>query len=216
MLSAALVACVFLLTYLWYQYKFTYWSRRGVFNPKPEFPYGNIRDVIKRKIQFFQPYCDTYFKYKHLPYVGLYCFHRPVLCINDIDLIKDVLVKDFEYFQSRGTYSGGVGDKLACHLFNIHGPQWKKLRLKMSPYFTPGKMKTIYPMMDSIANDARDYVDKAYEKGESLNFSEMYGRYAMEIIARIGFGVECNGLKAESSEFYDRGREYFDPNTLYW
>ncbi|KAL0869039.1 hypothetical protein ABMA27_007356 [Loxostege sticticalis] len=211
-----LAVCAFCLTYVWYQFRFTYWARRGVFSPKPVFPYGNIKEVVKRKAQFFQPYCDIYFKYKHLPYVGLYCFHRPVLCVNDLELAKHILIKDFEFFQSRGTFSGGVGDRLAGNLFNIHGPSWKKLRLKMSPAFSPGKLKSMYPMVEKIANDAMDYADTLYSNGESVNFSELYGRYAMEIIANIGFGLECNGFKSAKSEFYDRGREYFDPRTLYW
>nr|AHW57310.1 CYP6CT1 [Chilo suppressalis] len=211
-----LAVCSFILIYVWFQFKFTYWSRKGVFGPKPIFPYGNIKDVITRKSQFFQPYCDIYFKYKHLPYVGMYCFHRPVLCVNDLELAKHILVRDFEHFQSRGTYSGGEGDRLAGNLFNIHGTVWKKLRLKMSPSFTSGKLKIIYPIMVKIANDALTYADMLHRNGESVNFSELYGRYAMEIIANIGFGVECNGFNYAKSEFYDRGREYFDPRTLYW
>ncbi|XP_028176554.1 cytochrome P450 6k1-like isoform X2 [Ostrinia furnacalis] len=209
-----LAVCAFCLTYVWYQYRFTYWTRRGVFSPKPVFPFGNIKEVVKRKAQFFQPYCDTYFKYKHLPYVGMYCFHRPVLCVNDLELAKHILIKDFEYFQSRGTFSGGVGDRLAGNLFNIHGPAWKKLRLKMSGMFTSGKLKTVYPMVEKIADDAKDYADSLHTNGESINFSELYGRYAMEIIANIGFGLECNGFKSAKSEFYDRGHGVTGPHDF--
>lgn len=211
-----LAVCALFLTYVWYKYKFTYWSRKGVFSPQPVFPFGNIKEVIKRRQQFFQPYCDAYFKYKHLPYVGLYCFHRPVLCVNDLEIAKHILIRDFEYFQARGTFSGGVGDRLAGNLFNIHGPTWKKLRLKISPSFSSLKVKMVYPIVEKIANETREYAELLYSNGESVNFSELYGRYAMEIIANIGFGLECNGLRNTHSEFYDRGREYFNPSTLYW
>ncbi|VVC90588.1 unnamed protein product [Leptidea sinapis] len=36
----------------------------------------------------------------------------------------------------------------------------------------------------------------------------------MEIVGSVGFGVECNGLKNNDSEFYQRGHEYFEPKTI--
>ncbi|XP_047994460.1 probable cytochrome P450 6a14 [Leguminivora glycinivorella] len=206
----------FLSLYLWFQYKYTYWSRRGVSGPKPTFPFGNITDVIKRKSQFFQPYIDNYDKYKHLPYVGMYSFYRPVLSIHDPDIAKLILIKDFDHFQAHGIFSGGEGDPLAGHLFNMHGEQWKMLRSKMSPTFTSGKVKMMYPLVEHIANEALNYVDLLYSNGETVNFTDLYAKYSMEIIGSVGFGVECNGFKNPNSEFYIRGHEYFDPQSSYW
>ncbi|XP_030029643.2 probable cytochrome P450 6a14 [Manduca sexta] len=205
-----------ILVILWFQYKFKYWARKGVTGPQPVFLFGNIKEVIERKKQFFQPYWESYFKYKHLPYVGMYCFHRPVLSIHDLDIAKMILTKDFEYFQSRGTYSGGYGDPLAVNLFNIHGKRWKYLRLKMTPAFTPGKLKTIYPIVHDVADQALNYADLLQSNKESIDFSDFYSKYAMEIIANIGFGVECNSFKNATSEFYIRGHEYFDHKSHYW
>ncbi|XP_059053420.1 probable cytochrome P450 6a13 [Achroia grisella] len=211
-----LLAAVVILTYIWFQYKFTYWSRKGVNGPKPVFPYGNIRDALRRKDQFFQPYCDSYVKFKNLPYVGMYSFYRPVLCVNDLEMAKHILISDFDHFQSRGIYSGGRNDPLAENLFNISGKPWRQLRLKMSPTFTSGKLRTMYPFVEGVANKARSYADMLYSKGKSIDFSEFYERYAMEIIANVGFGVECNGLTNPQSEFDCCGREYFEIKSLYW
>lgn len=210
------VIAFIIFVYLWFQHKFTYWSRKGVAGPKPVFPFGNIRDVIRKKEQFFQPYIDNYFKYKGLPYIGMYSFHRPVLLINDLEIAKLVLIKDFECFQSRGTYSGGVGDRLAANLFNLYGKKWKSLRLKMTPTFTPGKLKTMYPIVEQIAEQALNYVSVFESNGEVVNFTDMYSKYAMEIIGNIGFGVECNGFNNPESDFHVLGHEYFDHKSLYW
>ncbi|XP_046971680.1 probable cytochrome P450 6a14 [Vanessa cardui] len=210
------VLSVICLIYLWFQYKFSYWAKKGVFAPKPIFPFGNIQNVIKRKEQFFQPYCDNYFKYKHLPYIGMYCFNQPVLSINDPDLAKHIFIKDYEYFQSHGIFSGGAGDPLAGHLFNLHGNAWKTLRYKMSPAFSSCKLKCMYPLVEKIAKEALNYADEQHLRDEAMNFSEFYEKYTMEIIGSVGFGVECNGLKNPKSEFYLRGHEYFNPISLYW
>lgn len=210
------VVTIICLIYLWFQYKFSYWAKRGVFAPRPIFPFGNIQNVIKRKEQFFQPYCDNYFKYKHLPYIGLYCFNQPVLSINDPDLAKHIFIKDFDYFQSHGIFSGGTGDPLAGHLFNLHGNAWKTLRYKISPAFSSCKLKCMYPLVEKIAEDALNYANEQHSRHEAVNFSEFYEKYTMDIIGSVGFGVECNGLKNPKSEFYLRGREYFTPISLYW
>lgn len=211
-----LITTLTVLLYVWFQYQYTYWKKRGVVGPKPVAPFGNVRDVIARKAQFFQPYCDNYFKYKHLPYIGMYCFHRPVLCVIDPDVMKHILIKDFDHFQSHGIFSGGVGDPIAGHLFNQHGSTWKNLRVKMSPSFSTSRFKTMYPFVENIANDALAYADSYHDSGKSLNFSKFYETYTMEIIGSVGFGVECNGFKNPNSEFYVRGHEYFNPQSLYW
>lgn len=205
-----------LLIYLWFQYKFTYWSTRGVSGPTPTFPFGNLEKVVRRKEQFFQPFCDNYYRYKHLPFIGMYCFNKPVLSINDPELAKHILIKDFDHFQSHGIFSGGAGDPLAGHLFNLHSQAWKILRLKMSPVFSTSKLKSMYPLVEKIAKEAHDYAADLHEQNEAINFSEFYEKYVMEIIGSVGFGVECNGLKNSQSEFYLHGNEYFNPTSLYW
>ncbi|CAH0728504.1 unnamed protein product, partial [Brenthis ino] len=211
-----LIVISFILIYIWFQYKFTYWTKKGVFAPKPTFPFGNIQNVIKRKEQFFEPYCRNYYKYKHLPYVGVYCFNEPVLSINDLDLAKHVLIKDFDHFQSHGIFSGGAGDPLAGHLFNKHGYAWKSLRNKMTSAFSASKLKSMYPLADKIAKESLLYADHHQLNKEVLNMTEFYEKYTMEIIGSVGFGLECNGFKNSQSEFYLRGHDYFEPSSLYW
>ncbi|XP_047508405.1 probable cytochrome P450 6a23 isoform X1 [Pieris napi] len=215
MVTILLIATtIFFAFYAWFKYKFSYWARRGVKGPRPTFPFGNMRDVIFRRKQLFQPYCDSYNTYKHLPYVGLYSFSIPVLCINDPDLAKHILIKDFDYFQSHGIFTSSVGDPFGGHIFNIHGDKWKTLRTKLSPAFTLGKLKSFFPLVDKISNEGLQYGDMMYEKGEVINFSDFYSTYAMENISSIGFGVNNNGFKS-NTEFHKRGRQFFEYTSFY-
>lgn len=213
-LLIAIVIIVYIM--LWFRYKFSYWSERGVVGPKPNFFFGHIKKVVTSKTQFFQPYCDNYLKYKHLPYIGMYSFYQPVLSIHNLEIAKLILIKDFEYFQSRGTYAGGVGDPLAQNLFNIYGKRWKSLRIKMTPIFTPAKLKVMYPIVECIAKQALNFIDALNLNKHTVNFSEFYSKYAMEIIANVGFGVQCNSFTNPKAEFYVRGHEYFDHHSFYW
>ncbi|CAK1542622.1 unnamed protein product [Leptosia nina] len=205
------------LIYIWFKCQFTYWEKKGVLGPKPTFFYGNVRDVIKRKKQIFQPYCDAYFQYKHLPYVGLYCFNIPVLSINNLDLAKDILVRDFESFNSHGVYSSSsVTDPLGGHLFHINGPKWKSLRRKLSPIFSPAKLKSMFPFVEKTANEALTYSDAMYEKKRAINFADLYGKYAVEIIGSVGFGIKNDGFVKGETEFHRRCRDFFEYTSTYW
>lgn len=57
---AALVAGVI----LFYKRKFTYWQRRGVPILSPTIPFGDLQNVITRKINRMEEFCDLYNKAK--------------------------------------------------------------------------------------------------------------------------------------------------------
>nr|ACZ97410.2 cytochrome P450 CYP6CT1 [Zygaena filipendulae] len=219
-MTVLILLCLFMLMilslYLWFRHKYSYWSKRGVFGPRPVVLFGNMLDVLMSRKQIFQPYCDYYFKYKHLPYVGLYSFSQPVLTINDLELARHILIKDFNYFEARGTFPGSAGDPLSDNLFNMQGNRWKGLRSKMSPTFTMGKLKSIYPLVEKIADEAMHYAESKNIDEEAINFTELYSKFSMEVTGSIGFGVEFKGFKNSNSKFFEYGRGYFKPENMYW
>ena len=44
---------------------------------------------------------------------GIYFFSNPVAFITDLDFLKCVLIKDFQYFQNRGMYYNEKDDPLS-------------------------------------------------------------------------------------------------------
>lgn len=102
---------VFLL-YLYFKIQFKFWSELGVRHPKPSFPFGNSWEMFNRTSmgQFFKNYYD---QFKDERIVGLWIFYRPILLVRDIELIKNIFVKDFGVFQDRGYYVNERDDPLS-------------------------------------------------------------------------------------------------------
>lgn len=44
---------------------------------------------------------------------GIYFFTNPVAFVTDLDFLKNVLIKDFQYFQDRGMYYNEKDDPLS-------------------------------------------------------------------------------------------------------
>lgn len=101
--------------YAYFKYSFTYWQSKGVAFVEPIFPYGSIKGFATKyhSSEFMQ---IIYNKFKATTrFVGLYIFARPAILIYDQELIKNVLIKDFEHFTDRGMYYNNEDDPLSAH-----------------------------------------------------------------------------------------------------
>lgn len=100
------IFCSILITilslYYYYVSTYNFWRIRHVPGPRPIFFYGNFKDVVTRKLSISQYVKKIYDKYKHEPAFGIFQTSTPVLIVNDLNLIKDVLIRDFSLFSHRG------------------------------------------------------------------------------------------------------------------
>lgn len=97
----ALIAVVTLF-YLFLKQKLKYWKNRNVPYVEPEFFYGNSRG-INNSFHLGEFTKRIYIKLKPFgPIGGMYMFTHTVAIPTDLDLIKNILVKDFNNFPNRG------------------------------------------------------------------------------------------------------------------
>lgn len=123
----------------------------------------------------------SYEKFKKYPFHGLYMFHNPVLMINDPELIKHVLVKDFIYFCDRGLYSNHKLDPLSAHIFLLNGDTWRAIRAKLSPSFASGKLKQMFPILKDIADEMIKVVDGNLLEKDNLELKDLIARSVLQI-----------------------------------
>lgn len=203
--------------FVYFKISFNYFKSRGIKTLEPSFPFGNIRG-FGRTIHQSQALKIVYDTFKGTEKVcGMYFFARPVVVILDLALVKDIMIKDFSNFVERGLYYNEKDDPLSAHLFAIDGTKWKQLRAKLTPTFTSGKMKFMFPTVVEVGTRFRECLAEVVSQHDVLEVKELLARFTTDVIGTCAFGIECNSLNDPNAEFRKMGRLVFgEPrhNTL--
>lgn len=109
--------------------------------------------------------CDYEFSLKYGKIFGFYELFRRGIYINDADLIKDIMVKDFKIFTNRRFYH--FGEVLNTAIMNARDDDWRRIRSITSPAFNQIRIKS---MMHSISNHIDRFcgkIEKHAKEGEN-------------------------------------------------
>ncbi len=196
--------------YLFLKLKFSYWAKKNVPYIKPQIPFGNINGIGK-KFHSSELMTSFYNKMKgNGPFCGIYFFINPVILATNLDFVKNVLIKDFSHFQDRGVYSNERDDPLSAHLFSLEGSKWKNLRSKLTPTFTTGKMRFMFPTIVEVASEFQNCLSNMIDDNEELELKDVLARFTTDVIGTCAFGINCNSLKDPNAEFRVKGKKVFD------
>lgn len=145
---------VFVLTlYIYLKYRYRYWKRYGITQIPPTMLVGNLGSILRMSKSSAEVITDFYHypQAKDKAAVGIYLFHTPALLIRDPELIKRVLIRDFNKFSDRYCRSDVLRDPLGSqNLFLLKNPAWKEIRFKLTPFFTSGKLKQMFPLVEEV------------------------------------------------------------------
>ncbi|XP_063708851.1 LOW QUALITY PROTEIN: uncharacterized protein LOC134837406 [Culicoides brevitarsis] len=150
-------------------------------------------------------------------FVGINIFHKPSILIRDPELIKRVLVKDFNYFANRHVGADTETDPLSANnLFQVNNPMWKIIRTKLSPIFTSGKMKQMFYMVDKVGNDMNEVITSRVAAGNAeFSVRNLFAMFTVDAITLVAFATEANCLKnPEESEVLKNAKIAFSVTTL--
>lgn len=206
-LNLLVLSILLLLAFL--KYSHSYWKRRGVPHEAPPFPWGDFKEWRNTKC-FYEILTPIYKKFKGIaPFAGMFMALRPVALILDPDLVKSVLIKDFNHFRERGIFSNVRDDPLTGHLFALEGTKWRELRHKLSPAFSSGKMKHMYSIVVKVAEEFKKVLDEkqATAAGGIIEITDLLSCFTADIIGVCAFGIECNSLRNPQAEFVVMGRK---------
>ncbi|KAJ3666881.1 hypothetical protein Zmor_002308 [Zophobas morio] len=206
-----IVLFLVILVYLYFKHAYTYWKSRGVPQLAPSFPFGDMASVIFRRQNMANKIKEIYdlMRAQGHKFAGLYFFSRKAFLPLDPVLIKKILAQDFQHFHDRGIYYDEENDPISAHLFSLAGPKWKNLRAKLTPAYSPGKLKY---MFQTILDCGEEMVARLKEIAESdgrVEIKEILARYSTDVIGSCAFGIECNSMRNPDAEFRLMGKRAF-------
>jgi cytochrome P450 family 6 len=163
----SVIAAIFFGFYFYVTRNFNFWQKLGIPYVKPTPFVGNLKDCVLLKSTIGEQLQRIYNEHSDKPYVGIFSFDKPSLLIRDLELVKNILVKDFQTFMDR-VFS--VEDKLDPLFGNnmavLKGQLWHHLRTNLTPVFTSRKMKLMFYLMDSSGKELADCLEKATADGK--------------------------------------------------
>ncbi|XP_075168282.1 putative cytochrome P450 6a21 [Haematobia irritans] len=191
------------LAYLVYMLRkhFNYWQNLGIACDPPHWLMGNVSGIMTTR-SYNAILREYYDKYKTAgPFVGFYWFTKPAVLVLDPVLMKQILIKDFSKFVDRGFYNNAEDDPLTGHLLNLEGDKWRFMRNKLSPTFTSGKMKAMFPLIMEIGNKLIDVTHKEMTNSQVLEVRDLVARFTTDVIGTCAFGMEIQSLLEPQNEF---------------
>lgn len=147
-------------------------------------------------------------------FIGMYEIGgRPSFMILDPDLIRDITIRDFDYFVNHFFQLDKQLDPLLGRsLFSMSNQPWREMRSTMSPLFTGSKMRYMLSLMNERVHDFNAYIrndilSKTKTNSQEYNMMELMMRLTNDIIGATAFGIDLNSLREPENEFYKFGKE---------
>lgn len=203
----SLIILLVLLSYATRNFK--YWKARGVPYLKPIPFFGNCFNLLTFRTTIGEQMADIYFKSKD-PFVGFFIGDRPYLLVRNPELIKSILIKDFDHFMDRTIAHNYEEDPLGAHiLFTVANPAWKSIRPRVTAFFSSGRIKQMFKFMQQLGIELEEYIAKKIGNQE-VDVKNLAGNFAVDVISSCAFGIQSNSLELEHIEYNTYAKRIYD------
>jgi len=179
-------------------------QKRGFVGPKTKWVFGTA-DMKGA----FAGIAKSYTQFKQTRAYAMYGLSVPNIYVSDLDILRDVFVKNFNQFSYRGAqfHQTAAGhDFLEASLLTTNGLEWRRARKTLSPLFASGKVKQMATIISAKTQDLVDEVTARQQTGEPVEVMDMFSSFSMDVIAEVAFGVNISSTKQPNSEFVKNGK----------
>ncbi|NXX96024.1 CP3AT protein, partial [Centropus bengalensis] len=159
------------------------------------------------------PFLGTFLEYRHgVMQFDQMCFEKygkiwrifdgrqPVLVVLDPILIKNILVKEcYNVFTNRRNF--GLNGILDSSLVIAEDEKWKRIRTVLSPTFTSGKLKEMFPIINHYGKKLVENIEKKVANEEFVTMKDIFGAYSMDVVTSTSFSVNIDSMSNPSDPF---------------
>jgi cytochrome P450 family 6 len=161
--------------YFYVTRNFKFWQKLGIPYVKPTPFFGTLKEGALQKTTIGEQLERRYNEHSDKPYVGIFSFDKPSLLIRDVELVKNILVKDYETFMDRTfSFEDKFDPLFGKILAALKGQLWRHLRTNLTPVFTSLKMKMMFYLVDTCGKELAECLEKATADGKLPHDQERY------------------------------------------
>ncbi|XP_036028238.1 cytochrome P450 3A13-like [Onychomys torridus] len=211
----ALLTTILVLLFLYGTSSHGHFKKLGIPGPYP-LPFVGTMLNYRRGISKYDIECQR--KYGDFMW-GIYNGMLPVLVITKPDMIKNVLVKEFNLVFTNRHLFGPLGF-MKKSIANAENKDWKRIRSLMTPAFSSGKLKEMFHIIQEYGDVLVKNMSPEVEKGKNVTMNKVFGAYSMDVITSTLFGVKVDSLNNSQDPFVKNTRklfifDYFNPLAFF-
>ncbi|XP_076348292.1 cytochrome P450 3A24-like [Tachypleus tridentatus] len=208
MLLVVTVLLLLVVTWFrWRQKKLSFFQNLGIPGPKPNLFFGNLREFqTKGVIKCHEEWIKKYGKI-----CGYYLGRLPMIIVADLDLLRQIQIKDFQKFTSRPVLiPGGTQPmkELKSQFVFKRGKHWKEVRSLLTPTFSSSKMKQMTPIMQKCVGVLLEKIDQKAKTEEDFDIYKMYQGLTVDVLGQTAFGIQTNVQRNPKDTFLTNSIAY--------
>ena len=194
-----MTVAIIIVSLICYHYvtHFSFWKKRGIPGPVPLPLIGNMLDNLETPTM--NVYSRRQKKYGDL--FGTFEGSTPQLVVFDVDLVKKIMIQDFDYVTNRGI--NGFDHPLEKKMFfNWEDNEWRAGRATCSTALSSGKLKAMTPLiLKSVDKLLFNIAARLKEsEGNELEVVSLFRSFTLYNTGQTMFGIEMDTFDWEKTD----------------
>jgi len=193
---------------------FNFFKRHGIIHIPPVPILGVMASIIFRRMSFVDISQKIYDFNQDAKYIGLYATTKPVLLFRDLELIKAILVKNFDIFINRPAFNEHDEHVLSQNVFALQNTKWRDIKKLLCFSFTSDKMRIMFNLMSKHAVDLAKFLSTLPADESDVNMKDIFSRYTNDVIALCNYGIKIDSIRDPTNKFLTCGKEITHMSTI--
>ncbi|XP_050725079.1 cytochrome P450 3A24-like [Eriocheir sinensis] len=144
---------------------------------------------------------------------GYYVGWQPNMVVADLDLVRDILVREFPIFANRPTLVIDA-QPVVDSLVGLRDQRWKDVRSVLAPTFSMVKMKSMAGIMNEKMNELLSIVSKKVARGEPVDWHTTYQGMTLDVICECALALKTHCQRDQDGDDFFLAVRQFLKNAV--
>ncbi|XP_066941637.1 cytochrome P450 3A29-like [Macrobrachium rosenbergii] len=192
------------------RYKHSLFQRLGIPYVKPHLIHGSMRTLTGKTVatevigKWLEKYGNIF---------GYYIGAKPTVVVKDLDLIRQVLVKDFHNFSNRPKFLVEV-EPIINTLVGLRDQRWKDVRSILTPTFSMSKMKLMIGIINERVSELLEIVSDRNAAEKPLEWYSMFQGLTLDVICEAVLAMKRHCQRDQDNDLVLSSTRKFLRNAI--